>query len=98
MVARSPSEVSNLTLSEGFVCAFSEGSVGVIGILQGVLARVTCSRVCGAAFIWYDSVGVFDVWLVVVGVGTMLSSVLQIFLLAVVMLLHVVLGRFGFLF
>ena len=63
-----------------------------------MLSRVMrwCVRV--TVRIWDVTVGMEEVWFLVVGVGKMLSVVVPIFLLIVLMILHGVLGRLVFLF
>ena len=74
-LARSTSEVGMVTLFECFVGAYSEGDVVVVGIMPGVFAHVTRWCLSGAVCIWDGAVGVGYVRLLVVGVVTMLYTV-----------------------
>ena len=64
--------------------------------MPGVFAHVKLWCVRGDVRIWDGAVGVDEVWLIFVGVGAMFYLAVQIILLVVVMLLHGVLGMFGF--
>ena len=79
VLARSTSEVGIVTPYECFAGACSEGVFGVVVIVPGVFARLTCCYVRGAVRIWDGTVGVDDVWLVVVSVGAIFSAVVPFF-------------------
>ena len=66
--------------------------------MPGVLSRVMRWCVHVTVHIWDVTVGMEEVWFLVVGVGKMLSVVVPIFLLFVLIILHGVLGRLVFLF
>ena len=74
MMARSPSEVSMVKISEGCVIGWSGGGVGYAGIVPGAFALVTRWYVRGAKRICVGAIGMDEVWVVVVDVGIIFSA------------------------
>ena len=56
------SEVVMVTPSEFFVSAFSDGRVGVVGMLPGVIDFVMCWFLHGSVCIWDGIFCVDEVW------------------------------------
>ena len=75
MLARSPSEVSMVKISEGCVIGWSGVGVGYAGIVLGAFALVKRWYVRGAKRICVGAIGMDEVWVIFFGVRVTMYAV-----------------------